>query len=155
MKTILLTILVSCITLTGFAQRSKDNWNEEKAYLLEQIDSLTEVNEQLSQAVINAAIKIVVLEEIEGQVETTPKEDDDQKFYTKEEEALDLIEDYYGFYRTDYVYKETQIRRIDDNSFKVSLRECPIEMTNSRYHWSSKVLTLMNHDDGTYDISFF
>ncbi len=71
-----------------------------------------------------------------------------------ENEALRSLEDYYKFYYANKVYRNPQLRRIDDNKFKVSLEECINkegfkEVDN---FWDSRVLTIEINNNGTYKV---
>jgi hypothetical protein len=70
-----------------------------------------------------------------------------------EEEALKLIKDYYEFYNANFLYRKPKIRRISNDKFAISLEECIKEFRDIEFHWSSKVLNLTIHTDGTYDIN--
>lgn len=73
--------------------------------------------------------------------------------YISEEEALKYIKDNYAFYEKDMKYRNVQLRRIGDNSFRVSLEECTKkgDFSNNDFFWNARVRTLTVHKSGKYD----
>ena len=74
------------------------------------------------------------------------------KPYITEAKAKELLADYYSFYRTDYKYKNAQIRRSDNNVFIVSLRERSRDTPNEEFWYTSMVYKLTVNNDGTYQL---
>lgn len=68
-------------------------------------------------------------------------------------EALQYIKDNYSFYEKDMLYRNVQLRRISDNSFRVSLEECSNKgpFSDNEFFWNSNVRTLTVHSNGKYD----
>lgn len=73
--------------------------------------------------------------------------------YISEEQAMKYIKDNYAFYEKDMKYRNVQLRRIADNSFRVSLEECTKkgDFSNDDFFWHSNVRTLTVHKNGKYD----
>ena len=72
--------------------------------------------------------------------------------YISEAKALQYIKDNYSFYEKDTRYRNVQLRRIADNSFRVSLEECTSKGgCNDDFFWHSIVRTLTVHNNGKYD----
>lgn len=77
--------------------------------------------------------------------------------YISEAKAMQYIKDNYLFYEKDTKYRNIQLRRIADNSFRVSLEECSCksigggDCCNDNFFWDSRVRTLTIHNNGTYD----
>ena len=76
-----------------------------------------------------------------------------KKPYVSESQALEYIKDNYTFYQKDMLYRNVQLRRISDNSFKVSIEECTKkgQFSNDDFFWFSNIRTLTVYSDGTYD----
>jgi len=104
--------------------------------------------------------------EVEKQLEETKKEynllyeekrqagiEKDRIPYVSEDQALKYIKDNYAFYEKDMKYRNVQLRRIADNSFRVSLEECTKkgDFSNDDFFWHSNVRTLTVHKSGKYD----
>lgn len=75
-----------------------------------------------------------------------------KKKYRTESEALSTLKDYYEFYNADRVYRNPKVRRVDNNTFKISLQECRKMFRDDERYWRSKVMTLEIKNDGTYNI---
>jgi hypothetical protein len=73
--------------------------------------------------------------------------------FISEEQALGYINDYYGFYDRDIKFRNVVLRRISDNTFKVSLETCSQKgnFSDDDFFWSSSVRTLKVYMDGKYD----
>jgi len=73
--------------------------------------------------------------------------------YISEDQALQYIKDNYAFYEKDMKYRNVQLRRTADNSFRVSLEECTKkgDFSNDDFFWHSRVRTLTVHKSGKYD----
>lgn len=78
-----------------------------------------------------------------------------KKKYRNESEALSTLKDYYEFYNADQIYRNPKVRRVDNNTFRISLEECPKKggFSSSNFFWHSKVVTLVINNDGTYSIN--
>lgn len=72
-----------------------------------------------------------------------------------EAEALKCLKDYYQFYNSNFAYRKPKIRRVNENTFQVSLETCINKQPflSDNFHWSSEVLTLKINDDGTYKVN--
>lgn len=76
-----------------------------------------------------------------------------KKKYRTESEALSTLKDYYEFYNANWVYRNPKVRRVDNNTFKISLQECAgYCIRDDEFVWRSKVMTLEIKNDGTYNI---
>jgi hypothetical protein len=73
-----------------------------------------------------------------------------------EAEALKLLKDYYDFYNSDMTYRNPRVRRVNGNTFKISLEDCTkkADFQNDDFFWHSQVLTLIINEDGTYKINW-
>lgn len=73
--------------------------------------------------------------------------------YISEDQALQYIKDNYAFYEKDITYRNVQLRRISDNSFRVSLETCTKKgsFSDDDFFWHSSVRTLTVHKNGKYD----
>ena len=78
-----------------------------------------------------------------------------QASYHSEEEALRLVKDYYEFYDADQTYRNPRVRRISNNSFRISLEECTKKgsFSDDNFFWRSTVVRLTISEDGKYDFS--
>ena len=76
-----------------------------------------------------------------------------KKPYITEAQALQYIKDNYSFYEKDMRYRNVQLRRIDNNSFRVSLETCIKKgsFSNDDFFWNSQVRTLTVYNNGKYD----
>lgn len=72
-----------------------------------------------------------------------------------ETEALKHLKDYYEFYNNDFAYRRPKLRRINANTFVISLQTCINKkpFLNDDFHWNSQVLTMKINDDGTYKVN--
>ena len=76
-----------------------------------------------------------------------------KKKYRTEVEALSTLKDYYEFYNANEVYRRPKVRRVDNNTFRISLEECPKVFKHIEFHWNSSVKTLVINNDGTYNVN--
>jgi len=72
-----------------------------------------------------------------------------------EAEALKCLKDYYEFYNPNFAYRKPKVRRVNENTFQISLQTCINKQPflSDNFHWSSEVLTLKINDDGTYKVN--
>lgn len=72
--------------------------------------------------------------------------------YVSESEALSYIRDFYSFYESDTKFRNINLRRTDQNSFKVSLEEVTSKgsFSNNDFFWSAAVYNLVVNNDDTY-----
>tara|TARA_R110000744_G_scaffold88912_1_gene173121 strand:- start:163 stop:606 length:444 start_codon:yes stop_codon:yes gene_type:complete len=80
-----------------------------------------------------------------------------KKPFITENKALQLIGDNFSFYERNMVYRNVKLRRIADNSFKVSLETCinKKNYVSDDFFWKSKVRTLTVYNNGKYDFPPF
>jgi hypothetical protein len=73
--------------------------------------------------------------------------------YLSEEQAMQFIKDNYSFYEKGKKFRNVQLRRIADNSFKVSLETCISkgDFSESDFFWNAEVRTLTVYSNGKYD----
>ncbi len=73
--------------------------------------------------------------------------------YISDDQALGYIKDNFNFYERDTKYRNVVLRRISDNSFRVSLETCTkkADFSNDDFFWNSSVRTLTVHKNGKYD----
>ncbi len=72
----------------------------------------------------------------------------DKTTYVDESEVPKLLKEYYDFYRRDFDYKDLKIKRIDDTTFQISLRE----RLRGQTLWLSVVRKMFVREDGTVRI---
>lgn len=82
----------------------------------------------------------------------------DNSKYFDESEALNLVQDYYDFYKADFAYKNPRVRRMTNNKFRISLKECINKepFLSDDFHWSSVnyILTINNNGKYTMNMDF-
>lgn len=76
-----------------------------------------------------------------------------RKPYITEAQALQHIKDNYNFDEKHMRYRNVQLRRIADNSFRVSLETCTKKgnFSNNDFFWTSSVRTLTVNNNGKYE----
>ena len=120
-------------------------------------DNLKAENKQLKKRLLEkntSAIKIIAPQ---NEVITEKYEEKNTFSYHSEAEALKLIKDYYNFYNADHVYRNPRVRRVNGNTFKISLEECSkyalnIEMMTDEERYQSNVYNLRINENGTYKV---
>lgn len=75
------------------------------------------------------------------------------KKYFSEKDVLSALRDYYEFYDRDMVYRNPKIRRVDNNSFKISMDIRYKKAPNENFFWNATVITLVINNDGSYKIN--
>jgi hypothetical protein len=120
---VLVPLMLSCVSQTEY-----DKLKAEKEKLQNDYDNLLEEKRQ---------IEIVK----------------NSKKHFSETEVLSILKDYYDFYNREMVYRNPKIRRVDSNSFKISLDIRPKKAPNENFFWDSTVLTLVINNDGSYKIN--
>ncbi len=135
--TISLVIMISCVPKSDYEKLEK-----EKADLETQLE---ETMQELSD--VTYEYNLLIEEKRQAEIERNKKP------YITEAQALKYIKDNYSFYEKDVLYRNVQLRRIDDNSFKVSLETCTNkgDFSNSDFFWNSQVRTLTVYKNGEYD----
>lgn len=143
MKIKILSLLIFILTLNGCVSKSDyEKLEREKAQLE---DTLNEIKQELTEVQYNyeQLLEEKRLAEIER----------NRKPYISEAQALNYIKDNYDFYEKDMRYRNVVLRRVDDNSFRVSLEECTKKgpFSNDDFFWNARVRTLTVHNNGKYD----
>ncbi len=79
----------------------------------------------------------------------------DNSKYFDESEALNLVQDYYDFYNADFAYKNPRVRRMTNNKFRISLKECINKepFLSDDFHWSSVNYILTINNNGKYTMN--
>jgi hypothetical protein len=113
------------------------------------VDSLEDVVTELKAKLIVFSSFQDMLDSLENTIEPLSVSVDDGK--TSEAEARSYVDDYYSFYRTDYAFKNLQLRRKGDNQWLISLSEAPKSMVDNKFAWHSQLVLLSVNDDGTYE----
>ena len=111
-------------------------------------DKLKSENEQLKSEISSMVIENTELkEELEEKKRIASNH--------SETEALKLLKDYYSFYNSDMTYRNPRVRRVNGNTFKISLEDCTkkADFKNNDFFWNSHVLTLVINEDGTYKVN--
>jgi len=129
--------LNSCVLKTDYEELE----NEKK----ELKNKLEDVKEELSD--ISYKYELLIEEKRQAEIEKNKKP------YITDKQALGYIKDNFSFYEKDMKYRNVQLRRITDNSFRVSLEECTKKggFSDNNFFWNSRVRTLTVHSDGKYD----
>ena len=81
-------------------------------------------------------------------------EKNSKKFFS-EEEALSVLKDYYDFYNGEMIFRKPKFRRVDNNTFKISLEECTKKgpFKGDNFFWRASVVTLVINNDGSYKVN--
>lgn len=128
---ILLGFLTGCVPKSDYEKLKSENdeLKIELSYVKEQYEQLLDQKRQA---------------EIEKQ----------KKPYISETKAKEFLRDYYKFYNGDWTYRNAVFRRLDNNSFTISLEECirKGDFSNSDFFWNASVKTLTVNNDGTYNV---
>lgn len=111
-------------------------------------DKLKAENEQFKSEISNIEIEN---NELKAKLEEKKRIDSNHS----EIEALKLLKDYYNFYNSDMIYRNPRIRRVNGNTFNISLEDCTkkADFKNDDFFWHSQVLTLVINEDGTYKVN--
>lgn len=127
----------SCVSKSDY-----DKLEKEKTDLANQLE---EIKQELS--VMSDKYYELYEEKRKAEIEKNKKP------YISESQALQYIKDNYSFYEKDMLYRNVQLRRISDNSFRVSLEECTKKgpFSDDEFFWRSNVRTLTVHSNGKYD----
>lgn len=133
--TFILILLIGCDSQKDYSKLKKENKE-----LLNRIEEL-----ETSLALIEAEYEKLVEEKQIAEAEA-------MRNYHPESEAIRLLEDYYAFYNANMVYRNPNIRRVNNNTFKISLEECQKRLRDFEMYWNSSVKTLVINNDGTYQI---
>lgn len=71
--------------------------------------------------------------------------------FCSELQALEYLEDYYNFFRKNYVYRDPVVKRSTDNSFIISLEESDkANAEQNKEQWIPVVWSLKINANGTY-----
>ncbi len=116
-----LYLILSTILLVGCVSQSE-------------YDKLQEENTRLKQEIEKIKVGI---------------EKNNIKWYSKDQ-AMNYLKDYYEFYQTDLKFKNAKIRRISDNEFLISLKECLKDID----YCYAKVWTLTIDNKGNYTMNY-
>lgn len=136
MKTKLVLLVIITITLIGCVSKSEYEKLEKE---------LEKTKQELTY--IKGQYEVLLEEKRQAEIERN------RKPYISEAQALQYIKDNYDFYEKDMLYRNVQLRRIDDNSFRVSLETCTKKgsFSNDNFFWFSTVRTLIVYNNGKYD----
>lgn len=143
MKITILPLLIIFLSLNGCVSKSDyENLEREKSQLE---STLKEVKQELSDVQYNLDQLLEEKRQAEIERNKTP--------YISEAQALNYVKDNYDFYEKDMRYRNVVLRRIADNSFRVSLEECTKKgsFSNNDFFWNSRVRTLIVHNNEKYD----
>ena len=79
----------------------------------------------------------------------------DNSKHFDESEALNLVQDYYDFYNADFAYRNPRVRRMTNNKFRISLKECVNKepFLSNDFHWSSVNYILTINNNGKYTMN--
>ena len=134
---IFLLTLSSCVSKSDYEKLEKD-----KAEIQAELEK---TKQELSDLTYN--YDLLIEEKRQAEIERN------RKPYITEDQALQHIKDNYSFYEKDMRYRNVQLRRIADNSFRVSLETCTKkgDFSNNDFFWHSSVRTLTVYNNGKYD----
>jgi predicted RNase H-like nuclease (RuvC/YqgF family) len=135
----ILGVMSSCVSKSSYEELQNEN------YTLQ--NELRMVKMELSSLQREYEANVETIRELE-------RKKREKKFFS-EEQALSFLKDYYSFYNADFIYRNARMRRVDNNTFKISLEENfnKESFKNIESFWSSKVKTLVINNDGTYKIN--
>lgn len=135
---IVLSLLSSCIPRSDYDKLKLEN------------EDLKSSNKRLENSVQQLTKELELIDIENEKIESKKRE---TSFHT-EEEALKIIEDYYKFYYANKIYRNPQLRRIDNNKFRISLEECSnkADFKENDFFWNSRVLTIEIDNNGTYKV---
>jgi hypothetical protein len=136
MKINILVLAVSILTL--YSCVSKTDYEKLEKTLDETKQDLTDVSYRY---------ELLIEEKRQIEIERNKKP------FITDKQALGYIKDNYSFYEKDMKYRNVQLRRTDDNIFRVSLEECTMKggFSNNNFFWNSRVRTLTVHKSEKYD----
>ena len=143
-KFISILIITLTITSCGVQQSEYDSVMLENEKLLKEIEKVVKEKEQVQSSYDKLISEIKELEE--KKVKATEYTDED---------ALKLLADYYDFYNADKVYRNTRVRKLSDNEFRISLEECTKKgsFSDNDFFWHSYVKLVTIYSDGKYDVT--
>lgn len=139
------------IALGGCVFKSDYNELQDECTKIQQI--LTNENNQLKSQLIETQKEMKdIYEEYNSLAEEKRKDElvEQSIPYISDDESLKYIEDHFKFYQA--AYKDLQLRRIEDNSFKISLKTCRNAPCLFDSHWRLEILTLTIYKDGKYKL---
>lgn len=140
----ILIILTSCV--------SKSAYDE----LISQNDSLKQISKLNNAEKDSLKIEINKLSNRLEQFQTKRINKEEQEKSTRfhsEDEALQLVSDYFSFYNADHMYRNPRLRRTSDNKFIVSLEEAyKSSPDDCEVCWTSMVYNLTINNDNTYKL---
>ena len=154
MKSKILILGLSLLTLNACVSKSDyDKLEKEKSELETLLEKTTQ---ELSD--VNYKYDQILEEKKQAELEIIRKKrqaeiERNRVPYISDSKAKQYIKDNYAFYEKDTKYRNLQLRRIANNSFKVSLEECTAkgDFSNDDFFWHSRVRTLTIHNNGKYD----
>lgn len=126
---ILLFVIISCVPKADYEKLENEN---------------NDLRQELSD--VKQQYEILFEEKRQAEIEKN------RKPYISETKARELLKDYYRFYNNGWSYRNPVFRRLDNNSFKISLEVCvnKEQFINNEFFWNSEVRTLTVNNDGTY-----
>lgn len=155
---IALNILLASSCVSDSAYKKLEN---EKNILESRLKSNADKLDELSTKYDTLLDKIKKDEEIalkkQNERKTTVSENQNNNYpYVSEEEAMKYINDNYSFYQKDMLFRNVQLRRLSNNSFRVSLEECTKKgnFSNNDFFWSANVKTLKISGNGKYSFEY-
>jgi hypothetical protein len=135
--------IVGILTSCGVPQTDYDKLKDENEQLQKEISELKVEKSEITVLNDKPELKRKNKPEIKKKIASNHSED----------EAITILDDYYDFYNADMTYRNPRVRRVNGNTFKISLEDCQKTVQDNDFFWSSHVLTLIINDDGTYKIN--
>lgn len=149
------TAVIVIIAIYLFALKYKDTSNT--SYPTETVDSsaVDTAAAQLDTVAVDTAAPAIALDDapkasIENYIESAKKQ------VNTRERLIGYLDDYYSFYRRDYVYRNPIFKQNSEREFEISLEECinKSSFIESGSFWDAQVLILEISYDGKYTIKF-
>ena len=147
-------ILNSCVSDSAYKKLEK-----EKMELENQLKNNNQKIIELTQKYDTLSNKLKLEEEKKAVAKQNPKPNNtsietinNNYPYITEEQAMQYINDNYSFYESDVLFRNVRLRRLSNNSFRVSLEECTKKgkFSNDDFFWRSVVRTLIVKNNNKY-----
>lgn len=151
----IIPIFFGCVNKSEYENIEKEN-NELKLELEDLRKKVNELENDLNnkQNRNNSNINSNINSTTNKNSKSINETNDNTKYYD-ESEALNLVQDYYDFYNADFAYKNLRVRRMSNNKFRISLKECINKepFLSDDFHWSSVNYILTINNNGKYTMN--
>ena len=118
-------------------------------------DKLKAENKRLKgELKMSEAARVLIAAERDNLRSQVEQNNNPEQFWP-EEKALECLQDYYNFYRRDYRYRNEIIRRSDNNSFQISLKQDRKDHNGYwMQEWNAIIYSCHIRNDGTYEFIY-